>query len=134
MNAQKQFVEWVKHNDPFLYQVALERYKLTQQMGGFADFFSQLTNTVKEVAPTLINLQSQKKILDVQVKRAEQNLPPLDTTQYSPVIRVAPEITPATEQAAKNIAVESLKGGFKSLAMPLMIGGGLLAFLMLRRR
>jgi hypothetical protein len=133
-NAKKSLAQWVKNNDPFLFEVAKARYALEQGgLSGFSDFFTSLTDTIKDVAPSLINLQSQKKILDIQLKRANQGLPPLETAQYSPVIRVAPEITPATEQAAKNIAVESLKGGFKSMA-PLLAVGGLLAFLLLRRR
>lgn len=136
MNSKKEFARWVKQNDPFLYQVAVERYKMeTGESGlaGIGDFFNSVINTVKEVAPSIVNLQSQKKILDIQLKRAEQNLPPLDTTQYSPVVRIAPEITPETQRAAQEIATQTMTGGIKQLMPVLLIGGGLLAFMILKK-
>lgn len=137
MQAKRQFVEWVKNNDPFLFEVAKARYDLEQgdNLNGIADFFTTLTDTVKNVAPSLINLQSQKKILDIQLKRANQGLPPLDTAQYSPVIRVAPEITPETQRAAQQIAQQTVATGAQKLMLPMaLLGGGILLAVMMKKR
>lgn len=137
MKSKKLFARWVQANDPFLFEVAKARYDLEQgeNLAGFSDFFTSLTDTVKNVAPSLINLQSQKKILDIQLKRANQGLPPLDTAQYSPVIRVAPEITPETQRAAQQIAQQTVATGAQKMIVPMaLLGGGIMLAVLLRRK
>lgn len=134
MSANKELYNWLKDNDPFLLEVAKQRYALEQSgLAGFTDFLNNIVETVKNVAPSVVNMQSQKKILDIQLKRAEQNLPPLDTTQYSPVIRVAPEITPQAQAAARNIAVDTMSTGLNKI-LPFALAGIAAFFFMKKRR
>lgn len=140
--SKAEFVQWVKQNDPFLYQIAIERYKLKNagqglgfDWGSIGGVFNQLVTTVKEVAPSVVNMQAQKKILDLQIKRAEQGLEPLNVDQYTPAVRVEPVITPETQQAAKNIATETIKQGIGEIKLPLLLlGGGILAAFLMRGR
>lgn len=133
--AQKEFVRWVQQNDPFLFEVAKKRLAMRQDMGAidWGGIFKGVADTVKNVAPTLVQYQSQKKVLDMQMKRAEQGLPPADVQNYSPVVRVAAEMTPETEAAATRVAQQSVKTGVSEL-MPLFLLGGLGAFFLLNKK
>lgn len=136
MNSKQAFIQWIKKNDPFLYKIAETRYKLQNPgMSGIADFFTSLVSTVKDVAPAVINMAAQRKVINLQIERAKQGLPPLDTAQYSPTIKVSPELTPETEAAAQRVAIETVKQGIGEMKIPLLAIAGLLgAFLFMSRR
>jgi len=135
VQAQESFINWVKVNDPMLYEIAKARFQLKNEgLSGIADFFKELVTTVKEVAPSIVNMQAQKKILDVQVNRAKQGLPPLETAQYTPAIRVEPVINADTQRAAQEIAVKTVQQGIGELKVPLLLGAGLIAFMLLKKR
>ena len=138
--AKKQFIKWFKRREPFLFNVAKHRFNLrnpglngNMEMAGISEIFTGIVDTVKNVAPSLIQLSSQKKILDMQIKRAEQGLPPLDAAQYSPTIKVEAAISPESEEAAKRIAIETSKQGISELK-PIFFGALLLGALMLLRK
>lgn len=110
--AQRLFIEWVRANDPFLYQVALKKYELEsgENLGGWGDFFGSLTETITSVAPKLMELDSQKKILKAQLKRANSNLPPLDTQNYQPVVPIGgTQLEIEQIRAANQIALENAR-------------------------
>lgn len=79
-----------------------------------------------------INQQSieNKRIIDSQLARAKQNLPPIPTPTYRPVI--------APAQATPNIIYQATAATTKVQTMPLVIGGvalvGVLVLVMMRRR
>lgn len=139
-NGNVQLIRWLKENDPFLLEVAKQRHAIKENslngpFDAFGSFINNVVNTVKEVAPALINLKGQKKILDIQLKRAEQNLPPIKAENYTPTIRVAPTITPETREAAKQIAYDTAKNAGQQMMLPaILIGGGLIYFATNRRR
>lgn len=135
MNSKQAFIEWVKNNDPFIYNLAVGRYKAKQSgLSGTADFFSSLTDTIKNVVPAVMNYRQQNKIMDVQIQRAKQGLPPLETSQYAPVIKVETAITPESEAAAKRIGVDLVKQGVGDMK-PIFFGGlALMAFLFYKNR
>jgi hypothetical protein len=141
MNSKRQFALWLKKHDPFLYRVAEKKYRLKQsgQLSGVADlfnkdFFSTIADTVKTVAPSIFQIQSQKKILDVQLKRAEQGLPPLQAADYAPTIKVAAEITPEMEAAAGRIATQSVREAMPNMERWFFVAMGVGAYLMLKKR
>lgn len=139
--AQKQFVMWVKDNDPFLFAIAQKRMRIAngENLGGFLDaatgIFENVVDTVKNVAPSLIQYRSQKKILDLQLERARQNLPPLDAAAYTPTVKVQAELTPENERAAQRIAINTAKEGIQGMQKYFFLGAaGVLAYVLLRGR
>lgn len=90
--SKKAFVEWLKGHDPFLYAVALKAAKMQATNNGLSGLFDGIdlnsifksaVDTVKSVAPKVLEYQQQKKLLDIQVQRAKNNQPPIDITQYT---------------------------------------------------
>lgn len=140
--AKIAFAKWLQENDPFLFEIAKKKAQL--QKAGTIDGLGFLTNinwgdlaksavdTVKNIAPSLVQYKAQSKLLKTQLKRAEQGLPPLNAEQYAPTVKIAPEITPETEAAAARIATESMKGAFGGMGnlLPMVaIGGAAIYFL-----
>ncbi len=121
MNAKSEFIEWVKVNDPFLYEVAVTRHKLesSKNLNGLAGFdasglFNSLVSTVKEVGSSVLNYRSQKKILDAQVKRAESGLPPLNAQSYVPSVNTGGALSPEQIRAAQQVAITNARDAAKS--------------------
>lgn len=119
--AQIKFIQWLERKDPVLLKLAKKRQGIkmdkSRGLNGLGDanqktpFWQTLAETAKEVLPSVINMSTQKKILDIQIKRAEAGLPPLEAEQYIPPIRVAAEVSPETEAALTRVAQESTKTG-----------------------
>jgi len=89
---QEQFVEWVRLNEPSLYKATIAQVGI-----GEADkkkWWESFVGAAKQLVPVLVGAKSQKKILDVQLKRAKAGLPPLNVNQISPTVRVQAGITP----------------------------------------
>jgi hypothetical protein len=100
----REFLTWLKKNDPFLFEVTMRRHKEQskgdRQLGFLGIDFSSFdigsilktaASVVKDVAPTVIQSKQQYDLLKAQVKRAETGLPPLDVNAYS--------VIPGTTQA-----------------------------------
>ena len=139
--AKRLYIKWMKDNEPFLYRVGIKKAQLKNQslsgtMGAinWSGIFTNIGETVKQLAPAALQYKQQRKLLDVQVKRAEQGLPPLDVQDYAPAVRIEPQINEETEQAITRVAQQSVKTGAKQLMVPLAIGAALLVFVAVRRR
>lgn len=95
------FFAWVKRAHPGLYSQAVARVpqafagmgamgltapgEPTAQSQGIA---SKLLDTIKNLATVALPIYTQKKVLDMQLKRADAGLPPLDTSQISDMTSV----------------------------------------------
>lgn len=102
------FLQWLQDNDPFIFEVVKKRAGIDGGLGlDWGGLFTTAVNTIKDIAPAVISAQGQKKILDLQIERARQNLPPLDTTNYMPTVKIAADITPENEAAAVRIAQQT---------------------------
>jgi len=149
LKAKEATINWVRDNDPKLYELAVKRHALQQgdtaiyglegyeadefvALNGIADFFKSLSTTVQNVLPQAIQYKTQKDILKAQLKRGEQGLPPLEVADYSPVFRVAPDFTPESEAALTRMAIQTTGSGIKQILPYAAFGLGL--FLLLRRR
>lgn len=85
-------------------------------------WWQTVLDTVKDVGSAYLQWEAQKDILEVQKKRVEQGLPPIDTAVLAPTVRVQADI-PAEFRAA-------IGGGIQNVL--LWGAAGLAAFLLLR--
>jgi len=128
MNDSKMlFLKWLERNEPVIYA----RVMKNEGIAGIEDIFNKAVSVIKDVAPAVTQYKAQSQILKVQLKRAEQGLPPLDTSNYAPTLRVQPEFTPET-----NLAIRQGVGASISNYMPiiLLVGGLAVAYLVMRKR
>lgn len=136
MSAQS-VINWVKQNDPYLYQVALAKTKAeAQNLGETAPsgFMANLLDNIQKAGTALLQYKGQKKILDLQVERARQGLPPINAADYAPTIKTQIALDPETMQQAQATGIQMAKDGINSLK-PIFFGAlALGAFLMLKRR
>ena len=128
--SQKQFIEWLNAKDPMILRLAKKRYDIKLQRAGVnglaglgedapakkPSFWETLAETAKSVLPSLVTMPLQKKILDIQIKRADQGLPPLDAAQYVAPIKIQADVSPETEKALTRVAQESTKTGVSEIA------------------
>jgi len=136
--AQQMFVTWLEKRDPFLHKasrrVAVMRKQNLNGMGAidWGGLFTSAVDTIKTALPTYLQTKQQKQIMDVQINRAKQGLPPLDAAQYVAPIRIEPTINADTEAGINRVATQTVSSGVQKLIIP--IGLGLLAWMLLRKR
>ncbi len=128
------FLQWLQDNDPFLFEVVKKRAGMDGGLGfDWGGLFNTAVGVIKDVAPAVISAQGQKKILDLQIERARQNLPPLDTTNYMPTVKIAADITPENEAAAIRIAQQTANDAAQKMK-PYFFGGlALVAYLFFKK-
>lgn len=138
------FAKWLQRNDPFLFDIAKKRVEI-QKSGtinglGFltdinwGDLAKSAVETVKNIAPSLVQYKAQSKLLKTQLKRAETGLPPLNAAEYAPVLKVEPSLSPETEAAAARIATQSVNSAFSNFGqmLPMLAIGGAAIYFMTR--
>ena len=101
--AKKQFMVWLQRANPKLFQHAVAQagkkvtMSLPSGMGATTpaattsnSFWDSLTNTLSSIGtaagtivPTILNAQTNSKILDAQIKLAQAGKPPLNTSQIT---------------------------------------------------
>jgi len=140
---QQRFVQMIKRTHPRLYAIAKARIgEPPAGMGGLGQektvatadsgtWFSRLTDTLSTLAPSYLQYKSQKELLEIQLERAQQGLPPLETTQYAPAVQIG--LDPAQTRAAISEA-GAAAGDFLRQPMVLAAGAGLVLLVMMRRR
>lgn len=97
--AAKKFLEWVKATHPRLYAAAEKKAGVTNGGGGLAAVetktkdsggaLDRLLTTITSIAPQYLSYRAQQDVLDVQLDRMRQGLPPLSATQYAPGVQVS---------------------------------------------
>lgn len=137
------YVQWVRDNSPAVYKRAMLQASDRTNTGLGAvpsltranlpysaaivpnqkSWFSNFTDSIKQIAPALVQYKNQKKIMRMQLRRAEQGLPPLDTSALAPTIRIQPELSP------------EMYDNMKRYVIPFGVGiGALLIGLLLSRK
>lgn len=132
-------IEWFRKNEPFLFRVAQHIHAMNTRQVGFdwGGLFTSIATTVKDVAPAVAQVYTQKKVIDAQLARAKAGLPPLETTQISPTVKVEAALSPESEAAAKQIAIDATRQGvldFTTQMKPLFFGALALGALLLLKR
>lgn len=112
--SQAAFIKWMKRNNPRLYRAALMRMKNNgSRMGawydGAGDWFSGLTKSITDLAPKYLQYKQQKKVMKMQIKRAEQGLPPANVADYAPVIKTRIDLAPETRRELIDAGRKSVK-------------------------
>lgn len=84
-------------------------------------------DAVKSVGTAVLQYQTQKDLIDLQMKRIEDGKPPIDTALISPTVRVQADLPPAIQadiRDMKRTAVFAVAG----------IGLAIVAFLFMRKK
>lgn len=120
--AAKKFIAWASKNAP---QIAREIKREVSKAANVTlsatvpetsrPWYETALDIAQQAIPTYIQYQAQRDIMKMQLDRARQGLPPLDTSQIAPTVRVQAEVP-----------------GVTNWIMPVaLIGGGILAFTLL---
>lgn len=123
---QELFLVWTKKTFPKLYHAALLKNKARSNLQGMGGFFDDIIGSITDLAPAYLSFKNQKDLMKMQLKRAEQGLPPANVADYTPVIKTQVELAPATRSA--------VVGGIKDMIMPLAIGGGILLVILAMKK
>ena len=146
--ARIQFADWLAENHPDIYSQAISTMdQATAQLGQwnlFSDTQSTQTatpkvetksgwetfaDTVSKLGTAYLGYRQQKELIDINVERAKQGMPPIDAAQMAPVVRTQIGIDPETASRIASSAGEKMNVGL------LAIGGiALLALMMMRKR
>lgn len=131
-NARKAFIQWIKRNNPKLYRAALLRVKNSGgSLNGMDGWFDSLTSSLTDLAPKYLQYKQQKKVMKMQMTRAEKGLPPANVADYAPVIKTRVDIAPETRRELISAGQKSLK----DMMLPIGLGvGGLVLVLALTRK
>lgn len=121
--ARGEYVKWVANNFPDLYDAALAYsgdalnglgQETTPTTADSGSSWGGLIDAFKTLAPEYLKYQQQKKIMKMQQDRADRGLPPLETGQIAPTVRVQPELTPETKA--------ELMATLTRFALPIVLG------------
>lgn len=131
IRRRQQFINWLKNWSPKLYMRAKAKADAVEakegtlgQLGGWWETF---TENLTEVGGAVLQYKTQKAILDAQLERMRQGLPPLQTSEYAPTIAIKPD--PGTTREITG----AIGAGFGKM-LPFIAIGGLALLLMMRRR
>jgi hypothetical protein len=108
----ERFLAWVKLAHPRLFAAAVQRAGVTANGNGARlgqvapaptqSALDRVLSAITTLAPAFLQAKAQKDLLEVQLDRARNNLPPLDPTQYAPAVQVS--VSPASAAAAASAA------------------------------
>lgn len=132
--ARAQFVTWLKNTHPDLWQGIMQ-----SELGGLGvheapeavperSMWEKIIDGATKVGSTYLQYEAQRKILKMNIERAQQGLPPLDPSIIgaTPVIRTEIDISPEMAAGLK----QKLGMGIGTIAL---IGAGVLLLLFMRR-
>lgn len=127
---RRQFINWIKRWSPGLYAAAKAKADLVERneatLGGLSGWWETFTEGLTDVAGKVIQFKTQKEILDAQMERMRQGLPPLQTSEYAPTIAIKPD--PGTTREITG----AIGAGFGSL-LPWIVAGGVGLFLLTKK-
>ncbi len=124
------FVTWVKNWAPDIYAAA--KFKADQEeltdgtLGQLAGWWESFSTSVTDLGGKYLQFQTQKEILDAQLERMKQGLPPLQTSEYAPTIAIKPDAGTTAEITG------AIGAGFGRMLPFIAIGG--VAFILLMRK
>jgi hypothetical protein len=131
--ARFQFATWLKNTNPELFAAALEHAEKWRKqwastsgdpgaLSGLgadsepASFWSKFSEGLTSLATGVLAYKTQKQILDANIQRADQGLPPIDMAAGAPVVRTQIDISP-------EIAARLQESGMEAVKKVLLYGG-----------
>jgi hypothetical protein len=145
--ARLQFATWLKQTNPALFDKAIRAAEKNTRvaMGDYdidgnldaapatptttqPSFWSRFTDGLTQLATASIALRAQRAVLNTNIQRAEQGLPPISMESGAPVIRTQIDVSPQVASRLQQTAAEGTQ--------KLLLFGGLAAaaFFLLRGR
>jgi len=125
------FINWLKNWAPQLYADAKRKadtLEITEgslgQLGGWWETF---TDSITDLGGKYLQFRTQKEILEAQLSRMREGLPPLQTSEYAPTIAIKPD--PGTTREI----VGAIGTGFGKM-LPFIAIGGVALLLLMRRK
>lgn len=120
VRARKQFLTWLKKWQPQLYARAVaSANQSARQPGGLGQlhgWWDDLSAKLSDLGGKYLQFKTQKEILDAQLERTKQGLPPFETAHIAPTIAIRPDPgTTAQITGAIGVGMERL--------LPWVIGG-----------
>ena len=132
--AKLQFLTWVKQTHPALFEQALQQTRSredTQAQLGQTDsggsFWDKLSENLTKLGTAYLSFKNQKQVMDLNLQRAEQGLPPVDMGATAPVVRTEVSLPPDVVSQV----TASAKTGLNTM---LLVAAAAAAFLFFRRR
>lgn len=133
MRNRFKFINWVKTKHPDLYSKIISRIgNQPQALNGLgkdsgSSWFDSFSTVLNSLGTSVLQYKAQKKLMDMQMQRAQSGLPPLQAAEYAPVIRTQVETGPETRKVIADTG--------SKIMLPVAIGVGViaLAFLMKKR-
>ena len=129
--SRAQFVTWLQNKHPELWNAILTKSELGQAetTAQKKSFWDKIMDTVTTIGPAYLQYEAQRKMLKLNIERAQQGLPPLDPDVYGAVPTIRTEVDISPEIAGR------LKEGIMGIGMNtlLLVGAGLAVFMLMRR-
>lgn len=117
--ANLEFLNWLRKREPRIFKAALSARMNTEAMpqrtsifgmgeidpvtgldlapvAGDDEWYEKLFSTVKEILPSVLQFQTGKELVELNIERAKAGLDPIDVSQISPQLNVG--IAPQTQK------------------------------------
>lgn len=129
------FMDWLKTDQPEIYADLVRKLE-TGEVGATTaqttatatqPLWQRIVSGLSTLTATVAGAQAQKRILDLNIQRASQGLPPVDAASMAPVVRTEVAITP-------EMAADLRAGASKALIYGGIAAAGLLLFSLMRKR
>ena len=146
--ARLQFVTWFRKAHPELYRQAMSRTEawrkrsaratgrpatlegLGQTKPGVVEtqsFWEKLQSGITTLGTTYLTYKTQKDAMEINLARAEDGLPPVDTSFAAPIVRTQIEISPEIAARLQETGGEAMRkmmlfGGLALGAVVIMMG------------
>ncbi len=132
INSRVQFADWLREKHPDLYEKAIAYAKGAKAPPGLGaeeqSFWQKFTEGAAALGTTYLSLKNQRDAMKINVERAQQGLPPIDTAVGAPVVRTQVSIDPAIARQLASTAGEGIN------KMLLFGGAALIALLLFMKK
>ncbi len=129
---RQQFITWLKRWHSQLYARAKKSADIAQAregtLNGLGGWWESFTDSLTEVGGAVLQYKTQKDILDAQMERMRLGLPPLQTAEYAPTVRID-----VGAETTRDIT-GAIGAGFGKMLPWLALGGGMLLLVTMGRK
>jgi hypothetical protein len=128
---RQNFIKWLQNWAPEIYAASKAKADTVEQtegtLGQLSGWWETFQDSVADLGGKYLQYRTQKEILDAQLERMKQGLPPLQTSEYAPTVIVKPDPGTTAE-------ITGAIGAGLGRMLPFIAIGGVALLLMMRRR